>query len=144
MWSVLKGLDLFFYNIFGHVCNWVSLIAFNVFPSCIDAPLPTLLPLVETVLVCLFLGLHVVLSANFPQSLDSFEIVVLSKWISVWETRRLLEPGQVSRVAEEAQLCSCWPKSHKSVAMHELVHCHVGGPGVVSPQLRYFSPDIFS
>jgi hypothetical protein len=39
----------------------------------------------------------------------------------------LLEPGQVNRVAEEAQLCSCLPKSHESVEMHELSHCHDGG-----------------
>jgi hypothetical protein len=44
----------FFYNIFGHACHWVSLITFKVLPSCIDAPLPTPLPLLETVLVCLF------------------------------------------------------------------------------------------
>jgi hypothetical protein len=33
----------------------------------------------------------------------------------------------VNRVAEEAQLCLFWPKIHKSVAIHELVHCHDGG-----------------
>jgi hypothetical protein len=33
----------------------------------------------------------------------------------------------VSRVAEEPQLCSCWPKSHESVVMHELAHRHDGG-----------------
>jgi hypothetical protein len=38
----------------------------------------------------------------------------------------------------------CWPKSHESVAMRELAHCHAGGTRVVSPRLRYFSPDIFS
>jgi hypothetical protein len=68
-------------------------------------------------------------SANFPQSYESSEIIVLSKWISGWEIRKsLLERGQVSRVAEEAQLCSCWPKCHESVAMHQLAHCNDGGP----------------
>jgi hypothetical protein len=32
----------------------------------------------------------------------------------------------VSRVAEEVQLWSCWPKSHESVAMHVLAHYHGG------------------
>jgi hypothetical protein len=51
----------------------------------------------------------------------------LFKVISFWEVRKSLpEPGQVSRVAEEAQLCSCWPKIHESVAMHLLVLCHDG------------------
>jgi hypothetical protein len=48
--------------------------------------------------------------------------------ISVWKIRKSqAEPGQVSRVAEESQLCSHWPKSHELVAMHELAHCHDGG-----------------
>lgn len=48
--------------------------------------------------------------------------------ISDWEIRKSLpEPGQVSTVAEEAQLCLCWPKTHKSVARHEPAHCHDGG-----------------
>jgi hypothetical protein len=50
------------------------------------------------------------------------------KVISVWEIRKSLpEPGQMSRMAEEAQLCLCCPKRHKSVAMHELACCHNGG-----------------
>jgi hypothetical protein len=48
--------------------------------------------------------------------------------ISIWEIGKSLpEPGQVSRVTEEAQLCLCWPKSHESVVMHELAHCDGGG-----------------
>jgi hypothetical protein len=75
-----------------------------------------------------FSGSHVAPSENFPQSLESSKIVALSKWISVWEIRKSLpEPGQVSSVVEEAQLCSCWPKSHESVATDELAHCHDGG-----------------
>jgi hypothetical protein len=94
----------------------VRLITLKLLPSCIDAPLPMLFPLLETALVCLF------------WDLELSEIIVLSKWISVWEIRKSqLEPGQMSRVAEEVQLCSCWPKSYKSVAIHELVHCHDGG-----------------
>jgi hypothetical protein len=86
-----------------------------------------------------FSGLCVALSVNFLQTLGLSEIIIISKWISVCEIRKsLLGPGQVSRVAEEAQLCSCWPKSDTSVAMHELVHCHKEEPGVVSPQLRSF------
>jgi hypothetical protein len=37
------------------------------------------------------------------------------------------EAGQVGRVAEEAQLCSYCPKSHESVLVRELTHCHDGG-----------------
>jgi hypothetical protein len=45
--------------------------------------------------------------------IESSEIAVFSKWIWVWEIRKSLpEWGQVSRMAEEAQLCSCWPESH--------------------------------
>jgi hypothetical protein len=52
----------------------------------------------------------------------------ISKLISIWEIRKSLpDPGQVKSVAKEAQFCSCWPKSHESLAMHELVHCHDGG-----------------
>jgi hypothetical protein len=68
-----------------------------------------------------FLGLNVAPSANFPQSLESSKVIVLSKWISVWEIKSLTEPRQVSKVNEEAQVCSCWPKSYESVEMHELV-----------------------
>jgi hypothetical protein len=76
----------------------VSLIAFKVLPSCIDAPHPTPLLFLETVLVSLFWD-------RAEQSLELSEIV-LSKLISVWEMRKsLLELCQVSRVAEEAQLC---------------------------------------
>jgi hypothetical protein len=73
----------------------MSLIVFKVSPSCIHAPLPT----------STFWGVRVALSENFPKSLESSVIIVLSKWISVWEIRTiLLEPGHVSRVAEEVQL----------------------------------------
>jgi hypothetical protein len=54
MWSVQKVSELFYYNFSGHACNWASLIAFIVLPSCIDALLSVPLPLLETVLVCLF------------------------------------------------------------------------------------------
>jgi hypothetical protein len=75
----------------------------------------------------------------------SSEIVILSKWISVWEIRRsLLETDRVSRVAEEAQLCSYWPKSHESVVMHELSHCHDGGARSCFSTTEVFAPDIFS
>jgi hypothetical protein len=33
----------------------------------------------------------------------------------------------VSRVAEEVQLCLCWPKNQESVVVHELAHCYDGG-----------------
>jgi hypothetical protein len=46
---------------------------------------------------------------------------------SLGNQKSLPEPGHVSRVAEEAELCSYWPKSHESVAMHEVAHCHDGG-----------------
>jgi hypothetical protein len=46
---------------------------------------------------------------------------------SLGNRRSLLVPGQVSRMAEEAQLCSCWPKSHESVTMYEQAHCQDGG-----------------
>jgi hypothetical protein len=49
--SVEKVSELFFIIFFGHACNWVSHIAFKVHPSCIDASLPTWLPLLETDLV---------------------------------------------------------------------------------------------
>jgi hypothetical protein len=64
MWSVQKVSELFFYNFFRHACNWVSLIAFNVLPSCIDALLPTLLPLLESPSTP-FSGSRVAPSANF-------------------------------------------------------------------------------
>jgi hypothetical protein len=54
MWCVQKVSELFFHNFSGHACNLVSLISFKVLPSCIDTPLPTPLPLLETVLVRLF------------------------------------------------------------------------------------------
>jgi hypothetical protein len=45
----------------------------------------------------------------------------------------------MSRVAEEAQFCSCWPKSHESVAMHELAHCHDGTRSCFSTTEAFFS-----
>jgi hypothetical protein len=89
--------------------------------------------------------LRVALFANFPYSLESSEIAVLSKWISIWEMKKSLpEPGQVSRVADKAQLCSCWPKSHESIGCMSWHNVMMEEPGVVSPKRRSFSPEIFS
>jgi hypothetical protein len=50
------------------------------------------------------------------------------------------EPGQVSRVAEEARLCSCWSIGRESVAIHELAHCRDGGTrSCLSPTDVFFS-----
>jgi hypothetical protein len=48
-WSVEKVSELFIYNFVGHACSWVSLIA-----CYFDEPLPTPLPVLETVLLCRF------------------------------------------------------------------------------------------
>jgi hypothetical protein len=50
---------LFIYNFFGHACNWVTLIAFKILPSYIDALLPMPLPLLETFPGMSFSGSHI-------------------------------------------------------------------------------------
>jgi hypothetical protein len=100
-----KFQNYFFYNFFRQACNWVSLIAFKALPYCIDAPLPMPLPLVETILGCLF--------GIMRSSVCKFYVI---SWI-VWN----LHPFKVdfslgnmkksiqARSGEEAQLCSCCP-----------------------------------
>jgi hypothetical protein len=55
--------------------------------------------------------------------------------------KSLPEPGQMGWVAEEARLCSCWPKRYDSVMMHGLAHCHNGGTtrSCFSTQIFFFS-----